>query len=532
MSVKAKYIKDLPLKNEFDGSESLLVQDSNGTKQAPLEVIADEVKQNSQEKIREIESELNQTNAQLSNINKDLSEREINVLNYKMADELTIDSALERALEKAKSVGGVIFLPPSDTPYLISKTIVIGSEKDQRMFGFIGKSSSGSYYGEKQVTIQRTNPSDSYTMLQVIGRGYTIENICFDGQNHGDLVVCGRGFEAIINNCRFYRAGNVGLKAYAFQNAQINSCFFDENSRGLVLDYQTTFGVCNTVFIDKCHFERNTDVDCSVALTEDGIHWCEFIYFNNCHFESTTNTGGVAKSVPLLAIGNVRNCYIDNSFFYGGKADLLRIDSQVDNGETKYKGVSVTNTSFVGHLTKHALDDNTPPRLINLKNGNGFHMSGCMFDCAKSEYLRIESTFGDDVTILPCFISSKRSGTTNVAIRDHRGYEKTIDKMELIPSMVIGHYRSLWEIGCATDSDDSSELNIKPLVDSRTISFDTKTGNKVMSMYMNNTRPKWGVFGECVEKQVITGSKNSNEALDNLLKALVKFGLIEDNTSE
>ena len=66
MSVKAKYIKDLPLKNELDGSESLLVQDSNGTKQAPLETIIDEIKQNSQEEIREIESELNQTNAQLS----------------------------------------------------------------------------------------------------------------------------------------------------------------------------------------------------------------------------------------------------------------------------------------------------------------------------------------------------------------------------------------------------------------------------------------------------------------------------------
>ena len=66
MPVKAKYIKDLPLKRVLDGSESLLVQDLNGTQQAPLEVIVDEIKQNSQEKIREIESELNQTNAQLS----------------------------------------------------------------------------------------------------------------------------------------------------------------------------------------------------------------------------------------------------------------------------------------------------------------------------------------------------------------------------------------------------------------------------------------------------------------------------------
>lgn len=68
MPVKAKYIKDLPLKRVLDGSESLLVQDLNGTQQALLEVIVDEIKQNSQEKIREIESELNQTNAQLSKL--------------------------------------------------------------------------------------------------------------------------------------------------------------------------------------------------------------------------------------------------------------------------------------------------------------------------------------------------------------------------------------------------------------------------------------------------------------------------------
>ena len=67
MSVKAKYIKDLPLKNELDGSESLLLQDSNGTKQAPLGTIVDEIKQNSQEKIREIESEFNAQLSQVAN---------------------------------------------------------------------------------------------------------------------------------------------------------------------------------------------------------------------------------------------------------------------------------------------------------------------------------------------------------------------------------------------------------------------------------------------------------------------------------
>ena len=43
MPVKAKYIKDLPLKRVLDGSESLLVQDLNGTQQAPLGTIVDEI---------------------------------------------------------------------------------------------------------------------------------------------------------------------------------------------------------------------------------------------------------------------------------------------------------------------------------------------------------------------------------------------------------------------------------------------------------------------------------------------------------
>ena len=84
MPVKAKYIKDLPLKKVLDGSESLLVQDLNGTQQAPLEVIVDEIKQNSQEKIREIESELAQTNAQLSEVRR-----------FFVCDEKDIDEALK-----------------------------------------------------------------------------------------------------------------------------------------------------------------------------------------------------------------------------------------------------------------------------------------------------------------------------------------------------------------------------------------------------------------------------------------------------
>ena len=63
-----KTIKELPIKHGLDGTEKLIVEDNEATKQAPLGTIVDEIKQNSQEKIREIESELAQTNAQLSEI--------------------------------------------------------------------------------------------------------------------------------------------------------------------------------------------------------------------------------------------------------------------------------------------------------------------------------------------------------------------------------------------------------------------------------------------------------------------------------
>lgn len=117
MPVKAKYIKDLPLKRVLDGSESLLVQDLNGTQQAPLGTIVDEIKQNSQEKIREIESELNQTNAQLSETYKCISDYTINNNIYfpNMSESF---SALENTNALQKTInevvlrgGGTIQLP-------------------------------------------------------------------------------------------------------------------------------------------------------------------------------------------------------------------------------------------------------------------------------------------------------------------------------------------------------------------------------------------------------------------------------------
>lgn len=114
MPVKAKYIKDLPLKRVLDGSESLLVQDLNGTQQAPLGTIVDEIKQNSQEKIREIESELAQTNAQLSDISK---------LSLKLTEQSNFHERLCEAIGISSETGQVIEIASGE--YELSETIVI-----------------------------------------------------------------------------------------------------------------------------------------------------------------------------------------------------------------------------------------------------------------------------------------------------------------------------------------------------------------------------------------------------------------------
>ena len=142
MSVKTKYIKDLPLKNELDGSESLLVQDSNGTKRAPLGTIVDEIKQNSQEKIREVESELAQTNAQLSETKQELSSQleyianlNINVISPPIGltpakgDGVTNDTdAINAIVQYVKSLGGGTITIPNGV-YMIETAISNTVEK-------------------------------------------------------------------------------------------------------------------------------------------------------------------------------------------------------------------------------------------------------------------------------------------------------------------------------------------------------------------------------------------------------------------
>ena len=63
---KYKYIKDLSLKENLDGSERILIQDDESTKQVGLDIIVDDVRKSSESRMTEIEMDLMYYETQLS----------------------------------------------------------------------------------------------------------------------------------------------------------------------------------------------------------------------------------------------------------------------------------------------------------------------------------------------------------------------------------------------------------------------------------------------------------------------------------
>lgn len=73
MAVKARYIKDLPLKENLENADSLLLEDEEGTKRSTVKAFKDKIAEEASKRVDELENELAQTNAQLSDINEDLT---------------------------------------------------------------------------------------------------------------------------------------------------------------------------------------------------------------------------------------------------------------------------------------------------------------------------------------------------------------------------------------------------------------------------------------------------------------------------
>ena len=118
-----KTIKELPIKHDLDGTEKLIVEDNEATKQAPLGTIVDEIKQNSQEKIREIESELNQINNDLTIFNHKtqsfVTPEQFGAVGDGIADDT---EAIQRASDNCKSGQKLLF--GANKKYKITDTII------------------------------------------------------------------------------------------------------------------------------------------------------------------------------------------------------------------------------------------------------------------------------------------------------------------------------------------------------------------------------------------------------------------------
>ena len=277
MPVKAKNIKDLPLKEVLDGSESLLVQDSNGTKQAPLEVIVDEIKQNSQEKIREISDVINE-----------------NVIFIKKfgakGDGVTDDTEVfQRAFDKAREVGGTsIYIEQGD--YRITNTL--------KMYGCLT-----TLVGLNTPKITLDTLNDSLPLLRVIdetasssasGADTTcnyISGIKFTAKNSrtGYGVVFGDDKDAPTD----YTSRDIMIRDCAIANFNVGMDF-RKNAYILTIDH-ASLGSCNTCvqmlngfsnYGERIVFTNTTLCNSTMLVRMKNGEGA--LYFNNCSFDYST----------------------------------------------------------------------------------------------------------------------------------------------------------------------------------------------------------------------------------------------------
>lgn len=230
----AKTIKELPIKHGLDGTEKLIVEDDEATKQAPLGTIVDEIKQNSQEKIREIESELAQTNAQLSNIETHLSGY-VNILSFgaiRNDKSYMNDAVFSEAITYCSENKVGLFIPQgnyyiSDPIFLKRDVNIIGNKATIKMVSnntaeYVMYAQNINNFKISGINLcgNRTNFSEGNTVstdgLFLKGCSYfTIEEM-----NYSD---CKNGFRAYMSYCgEIKRCTSIRCQKYAFNCS--NSC--------------------------------------------------------------------------------------------------------------------------------------------------------------------------------------------------------------------------------------------------------------------------------------------------------------------
>ena len=283
MPVKAKNIKDLPLKNEFDGSESLLVQDSNGTKQAPLEVIVDEIKQNSQEKIREIENDLSTIN--------------VNKFN-------SLQQALNFASEHNKIVVIDSEIEITETVHVPSGVEIRGNGKGvlKRCFANVDNPICLQLHGNNIIQGITFNGNASNFTVENQDFIYYEDILCYSDKNTGNNKIL---------NCKFENSIGSHI-ATKDNNLTIDGCDFGE-----YLDHAIYFGATNTNHVTtKNILIKNSTISAKNSTREalKGRNGFDNVLIENITFDlplANLMTLDIGDANKLNRDGNnitIRNC--------------------------------------------------------------------------------------------------------------------------------------------------------------------------------------------------------------------------------
>lgn len=166
------YIKDLPSKYYLDGSESVLIQDDEGTKQASLDTIANEVKKTAQSGLTNLEIEITQTNMKVS---QKANTNEVVIKGKGTLDDFN-EETRSAILGMEPGTVNAVLGDRNVTKDNLKLNIVDGDilAKEYNMFNFIDATNGYTIIGEnpetKDIDIGE-NPNNSVYKLQIPNKG-------------------------------------------------------------------------------------------------------------------------------------------------------------------------------------------------------------------------------------------------------------------------------------------------------------------------------------------------------------------------